>query len=28
LRAGHPTQSDCTATLTALVTTLNKFDGV
>jgi len=28
LRAGHPTQSDCTATLTALLTTLNKFDGV
>ena len=28
LRASHPTQSDCTATLTALGTTLDKFDGV
>jgi uncharacterized membrane-anchored protein len=28
LRASHPTQSDCTASLTALITTLDKFDGV
>jgi hypothetical protein len=28
LRASHPTQSDCTASLTTLITTLDKFDGV
>ncbi|MDT4990147.1 MAG: hypothetical protein QOH97_39 [Actinoplanes sp.] len=28
LRAGHPTQADCAAALTALLTTLDKFDGV
>ena len=28
LRAGHPTRSDCTATLTALISTLDRFDGV
>jgi len=28
LRAGSPTRSDCAASLTALITTLNKFDGV
>ena len=28
LRAGQPTQSDCATTLTALVTTLDKFDGI
>jgi uncharacterized membrane-anchored protein len=28
LRASHPTQPDCTTTLTALLTTLNKFDGI
>ncbi|GAB1644130.1 hypothetical protein KRMM14A1259_45530 [Krasilnikovia sp. MM14-A1259] len=28
LRAGNPSQSDCTAALTTLLTTLNQFDGV
>jgi uncharacterized membrane-anchored protein len=28
LRASHPTQAACTAALTALITTLDKFDGV
>jgi hypothetical protein len=28
LRASHPTQPNCTATLTALAITLDKFDGV
>src|SRR4051812_25838443 len=28
LRASQPTQSDCSAKLTTLITTLNKFDGV
>jgi uncharacterized membrane-anchored protein len=28
LRAGRPTQSECSAALTALINTLNKFDGV
>jgi uncharacterized membrane-anchored protein len=28
LRAGTPNQSDCSTTIAALVTTLNKFDGV
>ena len=26
--AGSPTQADCTATVTALLGTLNQFDGV
>ncbi|MFI1994946.1 hypothetical protein [Actinoplanes sp. NPDC020271] len=28
LRAGHPSQADCSAALTTLATTLNQFDGV
>ena len=28
LRAGSPSQSDCSATLATLLTTLNKFDGI
>ncbi|MFF5291049.1 COG4705 family protein [Paractinoplanes globisporus] len=28
LRAGSPSQADCSATLATLITTLNKFDGV
>jgi len=28
LRAGNPSQADCTTSLTALAGTLNEFDGV
>ncbi|MCU7723885.1 hypothetical protein ODJ79_09180 [Actinoplanes sp. KI2] len=28
LRAGRPSQSDCSSTLTTLITTLNKYDGI